>query len=224
MGASIASLKLLCIELYNASDPSLGLGIISPNTEWVKSLEFEQYLILSDASIANLICQKKGFAARRPFITGTQAGIANGALLGNAVGPVETITFTVTGGPWAGTHPGAMPRGVDLDQKLSEIMIENRNVTLNSEIEPHWIQDGQHIWHNAAGLVLGGASAVSLSATFAVVTLNLAATTALCGDEWSEAIVYGALSTKFTMDGQKVEAAMSFHARQQSKLAALGIQ
>jgi len=211
MGETLANLRITCIELYNASDPSLGLGVISSNCEWLKSGEFDIYLLLADAEFAPIICERRGLA-RKPFLTGTQNGIANGALLNAIIGPVETIQAVVTGGRWAGINPGIPPRGGDLASQLNELMIENRNVTANPEIPPHYVQEGETIFHNAVGLVLGGAASVSFNSTFCVFVYNQAASSIQCPADYNARIVYRALAMKFGTDGQKIEAAAYFKA------------
>lgn len=220
MGDTVANLTISAVEVYNQSASSLALGAISPTSEWLKAGEFALYLLLTDASLANAICQRKGSGARRTFLTGSQAGIANGGLLSSMVGPVEKVSFSVTGGRWAGTYQGTMPRGTD---PMAELQIENRNVTANPEIPPHFIQDGATIWHNAAGLVLGGASSVSVDATFCVFTYNQAATSVQCPSEWSRATVYGALEMAMLKDGHKAQAAGVFHTMFQHEKAVLGM-
>lgn len=225
MGDTTANLSISAVEIYNASAVNLGLGVISPNTEWLKSGEFAVYLLLTDAALANLICQQKGFGARKTFLTGTQAGIANGAQLSSMVGPVESIQFVVTGGRWDGIHPGTppIPGSDDLASQLARLQIENRNVTLNPEIAPHYIQDGTTIWHNGAGLVLGGAAAVAVNATFCVFTYNQAAASVQCPSEWSRATVLGALAMAISKDGHKTQAAAAFRVMFEDEKAALGL-
>jgi hypothetical protein len=223
MGETVANLQLGAIEVANASAPGLGLGSLSALNEFFKSGEFGIYLLLSDSSIANLICQRKGFGARKTFLTGSQVGIANGAQLNAIVGPVESIQFTVTGGSWAGLQVGTAPRGADLARQLAEIQLENRNVTANPEIGPHFVQDGHTLWHNAAGLVLGGASSVSVSGTFCVFTYNQSATSVQCSSEWSLATIYGAMEMAFGKDGQKTAASNHFNGMKKGELAALGL-
>ena len=222
MGETVANLTVSAVEVLNASTSNLSLGVIASTQEFLKSGELALYLLLTDASIANLICQRRGFGARKTFLTGSQAGIANGAQLSAMVGPVESIQFTITGGRWAGTQAGTLPRGDDPSKQLLELQIENRNVTLNPEIAPHFVQDGQTMFHNAAGLVLGGASSVSVAATFCVFTYNQGASSVQCPTEWSRATVFGALAMAMAKDGQRTQAAAYFDGLYKGELAALG--
>jgi hypothetical protein len=224
MGDTIANLQVGAIELYNVSQPGSALGALSALQEFIKSGEFAVYLLLTDAGIANLICQQKGFGARKTFLTGSQSGIANGAQLNAMVGPVESVQFSVTGGRWAGTQPGTSPRGESLAQQLAEISRLNRNVTANPEIGPQFVLDGATIFHNAVGLVLGGATSVSVSSTFCTFTYSQAATSVQCPSEWSKATILGALEMAFGKDGQRTEAAAVFGRAHKGELAALGIQ
>jgi len=224
VGETITYLQSLSIELYNVSAPGLAFGALSTLQEFIKSGELGVYLLLTDASLANLICQQKGFGARNTFLSGNQTGISSGGQLSAMVGPVESIQFAVTGGRWAGTQPGALPRGDSLSNQLIELQNENRNVNANPEIAPHFVQDGATIWHNAAGLVLGGASSVIVSSKFAQFIFNQAATSVQCPSEWSRATCFGGLATAFGKDGQRVEAAGLFKGLYQSELAVMGIQ
>lgn len=224
MGAPFTSLSAICIEIVNGSDPSVGLGVLSSTQEWLKALEFYPLFVLTDATVARMICNTKGLGARKTFLTGTQAGIANAGQLSVMVGPVEVIQFVITGGRWVGTQRAGSPRGTTPDEILRELSLENRNVTANPEIAPHFVQDGQTVFHNAAGLILGGASAVSVNATFCVFTINFSATSCQCPDEYSRAIAAGALAQYFSKDGAKVQAAAYFNSIFQAELAALGAQ
>lgn len=224
MGDTIANLQVAAIEVYNVSAPSLGLGALSTLQEFIKTGEFGVYLLLTDASLANKLCQRKGDGARKPFLTGSQSGIANGGQLNAMVGPVESIQFSVTGGRWAGLQPGSLPRGEDVASQLDELRIENRNVTANPEIGPHFVQDGLTIWHNAAGLVLGGASSVSVNGTFCTFTYNQGASSVQCPSEWSRTTILGALAMGFGKDGQRTEAASLFNGLYKTDLAAQGLE
>lgn len=221
MGANLATLSEIAIELYNGSSGGVALGTI--DSEWLKSGEFNRLLILSDASLARAICQVKGLGARKTFLTGTQNGIANGAQLNAMVGSVESIVFVVTGGRWNGTHRAVQPRGATLDEQLKWIRFETQNVTSNPAIEPHYVQDGGTIFHNAAGVVLAGASAVSVNATFCQFTINFSASSAQCPDEYSKAIAVGALKMGMAKDGDRVDAAGYFGRLYSEELQTLGI-
>lgn len=224
MGDTTAVLQVGAIEIFNASAPGLSLGSLSSANEFLKSGEFAVYLLLADAGLANLICQNKGFGARKTFLTGSQAGITHGGQLNAMVGPVESIQFSVTGGRWTGLQPGVPPRGADLASQLAELQLENRNVNLNPEIAPHFVQDGATIWHNAAGLVLGGASSVSVNGTFCSFVYNQSASVVQCPSEWNKALIYSALDMAFGKDGVKIDASGKFAAGYKVELAALGIQ
>lgn len=223
MGAAFTSLSPICIELVNASDPSVGLGILSSTQEWTKALEFYPLFVLADAKCARMICNVKGLGARKTFLTGSQSAITTGAQLSASVGPVEDIQFVVTGGKWAGTQPADLPRGRNLSEMMRELAIENRNVTANPEIPPHYIQVGSTIHHNRAALLAGGASTVSVNATFCQFTINFAATSCQCPDEYARPIAADALAMYFAKDGMKVQAASYFKGIADAEYAALGI-
>jgi hypothetical protein len=223
MGAAFTALSPICIELVNGSDPSVGLGVLSSNQEWLKALEFYPLFVLSDAKVARMICNTKGLGARKTFLTGSQTAITNGAQLNASIGEVEDIQFVVTGGKWAGTQPAGLPRGSTLAEMLRELSIENRNVTANPEIPPHYVQIGSTIHHNRAALLAGGASAVSVNATYCEFTINFSATSCQCPGEYSRLIAIDALAAYFAKDGQKVQAASYFNSLAEAEMATLGI-
>lgn len=219
--ASFATLQEIAIELIGASSGAVALGVI--DSEWCKTNECLRLLVLSDHSTAKLICGLKGYGPRKTFLTGAQAGIANGAQLNVMAGPTESLVFVVTGGRWAGTHRAVPPRGADTAARLAELSIENRNPTANPEIPPHAVEDGITIFHNAAGLVLGGATSASVNATYPVIpAINFAATVTISPDEFSESIVMDALGVKFASDGHRIEAA-NFATLRADKIRALGL-
>lgn len=223
MGAAFTALSPICIEIVNGSDPSVGLGILSSNQEWLKSLEFYPLFVLADATVARLIMNTKGLGARKPFLVGTQSGIANGAQLTAMVGPLETLQFVITGGRWAGTHSATPPRGQSLQEQLMWLRVETQNVTANPAIEPHAVVDGDTVYHNGAGVVAGGASSVSLNATFCTFTINFSATSTQCPDEYARAVAIMALALYFAKDGAKTETAAYFNGLAQAELAMLGV-
>lgn len=223
MGASFTSLSSILIELVNASDPSVGLGVLSSNQEWAKALEFYPLFVLADATVARAICNTKGLGARKTFLVGTQSGIANGAQLSSMVGPVETLQFVISGGRWAGTHPATPPRGLSLQEQLMWLRAETQNATANPAIEPHAVIDGDTVFHNGAGLVVGGAASVSLNATFCTFTINFSATSTQVPDEYARAVAIMALALYFAKDAAKTETAAYFNGLAQAELTILGI-
>lgn len=210
MGASIATCVEIAVELLNRSDPAGALGAISANQEFLKASEFNRVLILADAKRARLICEDPNNRARKIFLTGTQSGMASGAQLNTMVGPPESVVFVVTGGRWAGTHPGSLPRGGSSKEQFDELGFETRNVTANPEIKPHFVPMNGTIFHNAAGIVLGGASAVSVNVAYCQFTINFSATSLQCPDEWTRSIVADALAMQFGKDGHRSEAVVLF--------------
>lgn len=210
MGASVATCVEIAVELLNRSDPAAALGAISSNSEFLKGSEFNRVLILADAKRARLICEDPNNRARKIFLTGTQNGIASGAQLNAMVGPPESVIFQITGGRWVGTHPGSLPRGTEMKGQLDELGFETRNVTANPEIKPHFVPMSGTIFHNAVGLVLGGASAVSVNIAYCQFTINFSATSLQCPDEWTRSIVADALAMQFGKDGARADVVAMF--------------
>ena len=220
--AAFSTLQEIAIELVGGSSGAVALGVI--DSEWVKTNEFLRLLVLSDHSTARLICAIRGYGPRKQFLTGTQAGITSGSQVNVSSGPIETLTMVVTGGRLVGTHPAAPPRGGDITAQKAELIIENRNVTANPEIPPHCILDADTVFHNGVGVILGGASVASATATYPVIpAINFAATVTICPDEFAEPITFDALSMKLLQDGQKVDAA-NLAGQRAEKLRALGVQ
>jgi hypothetical protein len=226
MGASFVTLEEIAIEIYNVSRSDLALGALAPATdqEWAKAGELKRLLVLSDVDVAKLISKDRSNGSRPALPTVTQTGIAHGGQLQQSSGPLDTVQFAVTGGRWAGTHPFGVPRGDNLEQKIQELQIQNRNVTANPEIPPQGLIDGETVYHNAAGLVLGGASSVSVNARFFRITINFSATNTICPDEYARVIAVGALAKAFVKDGHKSEAAGYFEGIYQAERQLVGLQ
>ncbi len=226
MGASFTTLEEIAHEIYNVSRSDLALGALasSSDQEWAKAGELKRLLVLSDVDTAKLIGKDRGNGSRQALPTVTQSGIADGGQLQQSTGPLDTIQIVVSGGRWAGTHPAIPPRGDNLEQKLQELRYEFRNVTANPEIQPHVLVDGESVYHNGAGIVLGGAFSVSVNARFFRITINFSATTTICPDEHARVIAAGALCLMFPKDGHKVEAAGYFNRIYETEARLVGLQ
>lgn len=203
----------MAVETLNQSDPGSTYGAIT--AERYKSGELDDWIVAADAGNCARICQMKGHGRRKDFFA-VAVGVAFGAQIGTHVGPVESVQFLITGGPLVGTRAPA-PWGLD---SLAELERENQNVLLLTTLKPHWILDGDTVYHNAAGLILAGASSIVVQ----VVTCQFTLTT-LCqaSSEFTRADALGSLAALFLKDGQREAAGNLFATMHEKEMAAQGL-
>lgn len=204
----------MAVELLNQSDPGSAAGAIT--AERYKSGEINPWILAADASIARAICNTRGHPHRKVFLTGTASGVAYGAQLADRIGPLESVQFVITGGPIAGTRHGK-EWAPELIQELDR---ENLNVLALTRMLPHFIVDGDTVYHNAAGLVLAGAASVSVNTTFCMFTLTAACQSP---DEFLRAVAISSIAALFLKDGQRENAGQVFEAMLKTELASLGV-
>src|SRR6185503_3340099 len=162
MAVSITQVENFAVEILNASQPGSPYGTIVSRR--FKDGEAKDSILLGDASTVRSFLNERGHGRRKDFLTGSATGLAHGAQLATRIGPLETIVFAITSGEYAGT---VLPiEWADTKSNRQELLQENRNVTAEELIEPHYIISGSTIFHNAAGLILAGASVVSVNATW----------------------------------------------------------
>jgi hypothetical protein len=214
MSISITQVKNLSVELLNQSDPGSGYGSIS--AERYKSGEITDHILAADATIVRAICNTKGHGRRKDFLTGAASGIAYGAQLATRVGPLEGVQFVITGGPLAGTRHGKEWTA----RMIQELDRENLNPLALTRIFPHFILDGDTLYHNAAALVLGGASSVSVNTTFCVFSLTSACQ---APDEFLRAVALASNASLFLKDGMREGAGAVFEGMLKTELEMLGV-
>lgn len=220
MGSSITTLVEIGVEMHNSSDPSLGLGVISANRGFMKSGEFGRHLLLSDAAIAR-IAANSDIGAKAVFLT-TAVAVAHASALPSMIGTVDAVLFAVTGGAWNGTQRATLPRGRSIDEMLDTIRIENQNPD-GLDVEPHYVIKGNSIFHNGAGVVLGGASAVSVSVRYPSFTQNFSASSVQCPPEFDRALVASAFTFQFPKGGNRLEVGNYFQGIFEKEMATVGL-
>ena len=131
-------------------------------------------------------------------------------------GPLESLLFVITGGPLAGSRRGTeMAIGT-----IQEIEIEILNVLALTRIKPHYIIDGDTLYHNAAGLVIAGASSVSVNSRFCQFTIS---SSCQSPDEFLRSVAIASNATLFLKDGQREAAGQTFEGMLKTELASLGV-
>jgi hypothetical protein len=203
MALSITQVENFAVEVLNASQPSSPYGTIVSRR--FKDGEAKDSIILGDSSTVRSILNQRGHGRRKDFMTGSASGLAHGAQLATRCGPIEAVTFVVTGGKYAGT---VLPiEWADTNEKRIELEQDIRNPLNNPFIFPTFILSGDTIFHNGAGLVRGGASSVSVAATWCNFVL-----TAACQapDEFIRAVALAAIAIEMMKDGQRVSAGSQF--------------
>lgn len=193
-------------DVYGSVDPELRFNE-----------EIRDALLAADGDVAEAHCSQKTNAGRKFFLTGSAFGLAHGTQIPERIGPLESVQFVITGGLMTGTRAGReWPMAA-----FEELEREIRNPLLIKQIEPHWIMDGDTIYHNAAGIVKGGASSVSVNATFCTYTVDRA-TPSLKSPDWSfNAVVSIALGMLFPKDAENQGIRDSFKVQGENYLQAI---
>jgi hypothetical protein len=219
MSIPVATIVADVVELINASTPSASYGTTgSPYSEKYKPQEFTDAVLYADIAAARSILNNPKDGRRAGFLTNSAVG--HTLFIPTHVGPIDDVWFDITGGEYAGLR-GVEPWPVS---KLNELENENRNPQANPFIEPHVIIQGDAVFHNAAGLVFGGASAASLYVRYPVLTFNISATNILSPDEFARAIACAAASFLFGKDGQRIGAVSIYWQMYRAEMAMLNVQ
>jgi hypothetical protein len=202
MAVSFAELEDIAVEALNASQPSSTYGDV--NSGRFKAGEITPPMRLIDLSIARQILNNPNDGRRAAYLT--TSNIAHGAAIPTHISPLDAIYMTITGGQYAGT------RAVELWplSKLNELEDENRNPQANPFISPHAIIENNTVFHNAAAIVAGGASGVTVTLRYPTLTHASGGSNIQSPDEFAWAIVNGALSLLVAKDGQRISAANHF--------------
>ena len=216
MSVLITDIQNFCVEILNASQPSSGYGVI--NSERFKAGEFDFAIRLGDIAAARSILNNPNDGRRAGFLT--SSAVLHTNFIPTHVGPIDDVWFDISGGYYAGLR-GVEPWPIS---RLNELEIENRNPQANPFIEPHVIIEGDAVFHNAAGLVAGGASAASLFVRYPVLNYNGTSTTIQSPDEFVRAIACAALAILMMKDGQRTGAGQTFESMYRNEMAVLGVQ
>jgi len=206
MALSITQIEALIVEILNASQPGSAYGAIVSRR--FKDGELKDVIVAGDTSVVRSILNTRGHGRRKDFMTGSASGLAHGAQLATRCGPIEAITFVITSGKYAGT---VFPQEWgDTNENRLELEQDIRNPLNNPFVFPTFILSGDTIFHNGAGLIRGGASVVSVAATWC----NFAqiANTCQAPDEFLRPVALAAIAIAVQKDGQRTNAGQMFHA------------
>jgi hypothetical protein len=214
MTVLLATASNLVVELLNQSDPASAFGVLT--AERFKAAEISAAVLAADLSNSARLCASKSGRRQAFFIT--VAGVAFGAQLPTLTS-VEAIQAQITGGPMAGLR-SISPWGENM---LAEIARENLNPLSLTRILPHAVLDNGTLYHNAAALILAGASSVSVN----VIGVGQLVLTAACQapDEFMYADVLGAVANLLMKDGERESAGNVFanlHEKEMDSLLAGG--
>jgi hypothetical protein len=162
MALVLASLRSRVYDLLNASPNTYGT---LANVRW-QAGAVDAALIAADGRIIEAICSNKNHPRRKAFLTGTGSDVAHGSSLTSRIGPLESVSFVIDTVTYPGTELSIAQMG--------QLNRENQNPDALTSIDPHYILDGDTIYHNKAGLILGGAAAVAVNTTFCVYAVSAA--------------------------------------------------
>jgi len=164
---------------------------ITPSDPRAYAAQIADAVLGADSDVVRAICNNPKHPRRAGFFT-TQASVASGSQLTAHAGPVEGVTFAVTATTWTGTRPGVLSTQAQIDW-------DNLNARDKTLLQCRYYIDGDTIWHNRAGLLLGDASAVSVSVTYPAFTKSGACQ---APDEYLMPVVHGALALLINLEGE----------------------
>lgn len=212
MSVAIADIQFFAVEILNASQPTSSYGTIS--SEKYKAGEFDFAIRLADLAIAKQYALDEG--RRASFLT--TATVAHAGQLPSRIGSIDSIFFTVTGGPYAGARgPKFLPVS-----ELSYLEDQNRNPQSNPYIKPFVILENNTLFHTGGGMVAGGASGVTVTVRYATVSYSSGGTNIQSPDESARAVACAALAILVTKDGQRVSAGSLYENMYHGEMKGLG--
>lgn len=213
---TITEVKNLAVELLGQSTPDLSLGALTTAGK-IKSGELDLLALLIDECVVQSFLMMRGHWARNAFLTVNQV-VSSGDLLSSSAGPVESVEFQVTGGDAPGFHPGnemSVSYKEELDRETTNLLAL-RAIT---QIKPNVIIDGGTIYHNAVGLVVGGASVVVVTAKQPAFTRTSACQ---APSSFTMAEAYGLIATEMAKDGVRSSGATYYRSLYEKEMAARG--
>lgn len=210
----LANVRLRVSELLNESDDNGAAGAFEAGRWKIEDVDLA--ILAADGKVYSAIGSNPNNPHHAETLTGVQNGIVSGTLVNSRSGPVESVTFVVTGGQMAGTHEGtpwpATPPHIDRLRRLIQNLLGITNM------QPRYILDGDTMWHNGEGIVLGGAASVSVNLIYPEFIQGVVCQSP---DEEFDAVVCGAMASLVAKDGARVEAASYWAQRWASHLARL---
>lgn len=196
--ASLVNQELNANTTYSAS---------SSDPRWYTA-GISDAILGADGLICGHIAANPNHPRQSAFYT-TSSGVAHGATLTNLAGPVAAVEFVITGGTSAGTKAGQPGDRVEIER-------ERLNSLSLTRIDPHFLLDGNVIYHNDLGIANGGS--VSVNVTYPTFTLTSACQSP---PEYLWPVVVGALAVLFALEGSNVQAASHYGGLWQAMLSAL---
>lgn len=190
------------------TDAGAAFGTYSGGT-W-NTAEVDQAILAADALVCAGLIQTIGNGRRIAFESAVS--IAHGALITAHAGPIGAVTFAITGGLYAGTRSGTLVSKAEIDR-------DNLNPAALKTIPPKYAIEGDRLYHNGAGLILGGASAVTVTVDLCAFALT---TACQAPDECNDAVFHGAMFV-IAKNGHHGDAANTYRQAFQSDLVLLGI-
>lgn len=208
MAVSKTNVNKRVAEALGMTDGASAFGAYN-GTTW-KTADVDESILAADAMVISGLLWTPGNGHRRTFEAASTT--AHGALIADHVGPIGAVTFAITGGIYAGT------RAAKLVTK-EEIERDNLNPAALKTIPPKYAIEGDRLFHNAAGMVLGGASAITVSVDICTFTLT---TSCQAPDECYNAVFHGAMFI-LAKNGHHNDAAGTYRQAFQADLLLLGI-
>lgn len=179
-------------EVYGSLNAATAFGSNDDPERWTQE-EIDAAILNADGDIIRAICDNPMHGARRAFLT--SSNVLHGGQIPAHLGPIDSVIFTVTGGLYAGTR----------DAEFNRIAIEedNRNPSGLTSIPPRYYVEGDILYHNGAGLIAGGASAVTVAVYYCIY-----ARTSACQapDEFFDVEKVGAMSKLVNKEGVYADA------------------
>ena len=166
-------------EALGMSNASSAFGAYDGGT-W-KTTDVDEAILAADALVVAGILWTPGNGRRIAFEAASST--AHGALIATHVGPIGAVTFAITGGLYAGTRSGKLVTKEEVER-------DNLNPAGLKTMPPKYALEGDRLFHNGAGLILGGASAVTVSVDICTFTLTTACQSP---DEAYDAVFHGAM-------------------------------
>ena len=208
MAVSKTQVNKRVAEALGMSNAASAFGAYDGGT-W-KTADVDESILSADAMVISGLLWTPGNGHRRAFEAASST--AHGALIADHVGPIGAVTFAITGGLYAGT------RSAKLVSK-EEVERDNLNPAALTTIPPKYAIEGDRLFHNAAGMVLGGASSITVSVDICTFTLTTACQSP---DEAYDAVFHGAMFI-LAKNGHHNDAAGTYRQAFQQDLLLLGV-
>lgn len=208
----LATVSARCMRSLGLTDTGTAFGSISATATQYNTTDISSAVLAADRLIYTAGLLTPGHFWRQAKTTAT--ALENGVALPAHLGDVEAITFIITGGARPGTWPSKPSTYNDIDR-------DNLNPSgLTNLIPKHLILDSR-LFHNKPGLLLGGASAITVNADIVAFTPSGSACSS--PDEAEEAVFHGAMRSLQTLDGMGMEAAGGWDRMFMEDVTLLGI-